>query len=390
MGATEANTYYKDKVYEKAHQKPKKLRRDDTSNPVYVHLIPHTHDDVGWLKTVDEYYVGSNQESQHAEVHLILTTVMDELRKNPSRKFTYVEMKFFTMWYERQTDEIKQELKKYVSEGRFEFVNGGWSMHDEATPHYEDMINNMAFGHEFLEKEFGVRPRVGWHVDPFGHSNANPRLFADMGFDSWLFARLDYEDKNERLASKSMNTLWRPFSKHFGKEKQIYTSMMKDHYCWFDGFYYDERFDNADPMVTDKRLDTFDADQKMDRFMSYVAELEDGYRGNHFMIPWGCDFTFANARLNFEDLDTIIKYINANNDQNVQLIYSTPGQYIDALHSQDIVWPTKYADMFPYADNPYDIWSGYYTSRQHAKQDVRNGQQALHDFSKIYSLAALH
>jgi alpha-mannosidase len=43
-----------------------------------------------------------------------------------------------------------------------------------------------------LMKEFGVKPRIGWHVDPFGHSNASPRLFAEMGFDAWFFARLDY------------------------------------------------------------------------------------------------------------------------------------------------------------------------------------------------------
>jgi len=35
-------------------------------------------------------------------------------------------------------------------------------MHDEAAPHYEDMINNMMVGHEFVLKEFGVKPRVGW------------------------------------------------------------------------------------------------------------------------------------------------------------------------------------------------------------------------------------
>ena len=71
-------------------------------------------------------------------------------------------MKFFTMWWEDQTEEMKQDVRTLVSEGRLELLNAGWSMHDEACPHYEDMITNMQMGHDFVLKEFGVKPRIGW------------------------------------------------------------------------------------------------------------------------------------------------------------------------------------------------------------------------------------
>jgi len=77
--------------------------RKNQNTTLYVHLIPHTHDDLGWLKTVDQYYSGTSQNAQHAGVKLIIDRVVDELLKDPKRVFTYVEMKFFTMWYQRQT-----------------------------------------------------------------------------------------------------------------------------------------------------------------------------------------------------------------------------------------------------------------------------------------------
>ena len=71
-------------------------------------------------------------------------------------------MKFFTMWWKDQTEDIKQGVRTLVSQGRLELLNAGWSMHDEACPHYEDMITNMQMGHDFVLKEFGVKPRIGW------------------------------------------------------------------------------------------------------------------------------------------------------------------------------------------------------------------------------------
>jgi Glycosyl hydrolases family 38 N-terminal domain len=66
---------------------------------ITVHLISHTHDDVGWLKTVDEYYSGVDNDIAQASVHLIIETVINELLSDPIKRFTYVEMKFFSMWW---------------------------------------------------------------------------------------------------------------------------------------------------------------------------------------------------------------------------------------------------------------------------------------------------
>lgn len=60
-----------------------------------VHVIPHSHDDVGWLKTLDQYFWGIHDDIQRANVFLILDSVITELEQNPERKFTQVEMAFF-------------------------------------------------------------------------------------------------------------------------------------------------------------------------------------------------------------------------------------------------------------------------------------------------------
>ena len=61
--------------------------------------------------------------------------VVASLQENPQRKFTYVEQKFFSMWWERQNDATKESVRSLVKNGQLNFVNGGWCMHDEAATH---------------------------------------------------------------------------------------------------------------------------------------------------------------------------------------------------------------------------------------------------------------
>ena len=236
-----------------------------------------------------------------------------------------------------------------VKEGRLDFVNAGWSMHDEACTHHDDMMNNMMIGHEFLEREFDFRPTVGWHIDPFGHSNGNPRLFAEMGMDAWFFARLDYQDKVKRLEERSMEWVWKPFSESLGDRVSIFTHAMSDHYSQPSGLGYDERNWRDDPTVADETLETYNADRKAEDLWQYIKHMSMHYRGSNLFIPWGDDFAFGDAHLAFEPLDELLSYFNEHYDD-ITVLYSTPSQYINALKEEEIEWPVRYDDMFPYAD----------------------------------------
>lgn len=92
--------------------------------------MPHTHDDVGWLKTVDQYYYGSRSTIQKAGVQYILDSVVQALLKDPAKKFIYVESFFFFKWYDEQSTELQEQVKMLVNEGRLEFIGGvSWSCH---------------------------------------------------------------------------------------------------------------------------------------------------------------------------------------------------------------------------------------------------------------------
>jgi hypothetical protein len=101
-------------------------------------------------------------------------------------------------------------------------------MSDEANPYYEDIIDQMTIGHKWLLDTFGVRPSIGWHIDPFGHSSTNAALFSQMGFNAWFFARIDYQDKMVRLRDKSLEMVWHP-QQASGDDNYIFTGVNYNH-----------------------------------------------------------------------------------------------------------------------------------------------------------------
>ncbi|XP_038999526.1 probable alpha-mannosidase At5g13980 [Hibiscus syriacus] len=333
-----------------------------------VHLVAHSHDDVGWLKTVDQYYVGSNNSIQGACVQNVLDSIVPALLADKNRKFIYAEQAFFQRWWRDQSETVQEIVKQLINSGQLELINGGMCMHDEAAPHYIDMIDQTTLGHRFIKQEFNITPRIGWQIDPFGHSAVQAYLLsAEVGFDSLFFGRIDYQDRGKRKDEKSLEVVWRG-SKSLGSSAQIFAGAFPKNYEPPSNFYYEVNDDS--PIVQDNmELFDYNVPERVNEFVAAALSQANITRTNHVMWTMGTDFKYQYAHTWFRQMDKFIHYVNQ--DGRVNALYSAPSIYTDAKYATNEAWPLKTDDYFPYADYINAYWTGYFTSRPALKGYVR-------------------
>ena len=316
-------------------------------------------------------------------------------------KIRYVEQGFFQRWWGEQNEATKALVHKLVENGQFEFNLGGWVMSDEAVATYEDVINEMTLGAKFIYDEFGVRPTVGWSIDPFGHSKEIEALYADIGMDGFGINRVHYQDKANRIKNQKLEFVWRG-SNSQGQKSDMFVHMMDNHYCspsecdflanssgecmyrtrdsiWFQ--------DNED-------LPTYkvNAEEKAQAFVNMVKERATYYdNGNNLLITWGCDFTFWSAPVSYASMDKLIKYVNENEDRfGVHVQYAVFSDYIKAVNKHKKQWEVYEGDFMPYASDPDAYWTGYYTSRGRTKGLNRRTMNELAAAELYLSLAKVY
>lgn len=283
--------------------------RPYATDKLNVHFVPHSHDDVGWKKTVDQYFDGTKDEWLQpggiltANVGLTLDSVVRALWDNPNRRFIEVEIAFFSRWWRAQPvgSTWYNRTLELVQQGRLEFINGGWCMHDEASPHYIDMIDQTSLGHRFLQREFGVVPRVTWQIDPFGHSSTQASLLgAEAGFDALYFGRCDYQDKLHRQATGTMESVWRA-SPSLGSEADLFTGVLNWNYNPPPSFNWDvnrmswgtKNGGQPLPIVDDPRLQEYNVQERVDTFVKAVESTHTAYVSGHLLVPFGSDFAVS-------------------------------------------------------------------------------------------------
>ena len=273
-----------------------------------IHLIMHSHDDPGWLKTPHQYYYGTDIAWHPAagSVKQILDSTVAELLKYPQRKFIQVEIVYFELWWLEQSTLMRFLVKNIVKEGRLEFINGGWCMNDEASTHYNAIIDQMTYGLKFIEDNFGAdaRPRIAWHIDPFGHSAEQASLFSQMSFDGFFLGRVNYADKASRMRSENMEFVWRG-TKSLGQNSDIFTGVTYNLYQPPKGFCFDERCSSFyhEPAIPD-------GPNRVSEFIRLACEQAKHYRSSDVMVTMGGDFLYERAYSWYTNVDKLISDVN--------------------------------------------------------------------------------
>lgn len=342
-----------------------------------VHIICHTHLDTGWVETFDQYYYGY--------VETIINSVVKSLLENPRRRFIFVETSFFMRWWRDQNEYMRSRFKKLVTNGQMEFISGGWSMNDEAVSHYSAVIDQMTLGHKSLYRLFGQCggvPKIGWQIDPFGHSREYASLLSQMGFDGLFLGRIDFQDKMFRQNMQSMEFVWKSSPSLGAYKTDMFTCILPNTYSPPEQFCFDVN-------CNDEQLNKYNIQQKATHFSLMMMKQAESYATNHTLVTMGMDFHYRDANKWYTNLDMLVDEIQSNPMKyKINLVYSTPSCYLKNIHKQSHVsWPVKLDDFFPYADAHNSYWTGYFTSRPGLKYQIVMGNNFLQAAKQLSVLA---
>ncbi|KAF0876221.1 MA2A2 mannosidase, partial [Crocuta crocuta] len=382
---------------------------DWDAEDLLVFVVPHSHNDPGWIKTFDKYYT---EQTQH-----ILNSMVSKLQEDPRRRFLWAEVSFFAKWWDNINAQKKAACvlhSRLVGNGQLEIVTGGWVMPDEANSHYFALIDQLIEGHQWLEKNLGATPRSGWAVDPFGYSPTIPYLLRRANLTSMLIQRVHYAIKKHFASTYSLEFMWRQ-TWDPDSSTDIFCHMMPFYSydvphtcgpdpkicCQFDFKRLPGGRINCPWKVPPRAITEANVAERAALLLDQYRKKSRLFRSNVLLVPLGDDFRYDKPQewdAQFFNYQRLFDFLNSKPDLHVQAQFGTLSDYFDALYKRTGVepgvrppgFPVLSGDFFSYADREDHYWTGYYTSRPFYKSLDRVLEAHLRGAEILYSLAVAH
>lgn len=379
---------------------------DWDAEDLQVFVVPHSHNDPGWIKTFDKYYT---EQTQH-----ILNSMVAKLQEDPRRRFLWAEVSFFAKWWDNISAQKKAAVRRLVGNGQLEIATGGWVMPDEANSHYFALIDQLIEGHQWLERNLGATPRSGWAVDPFGYSSTMPYLLRRANLTSMLIQRVHYAIKKHFAATHSLEFMWRQ-TWDSDSSTDIFCHMMPFYSydvphtcgpdpkvcCQFDFKRLPGGRINCPWKVPPRTITEANVAERAALLLDQYRKKSRLFRSNVLLVPLGDDFRYDKPQewdAQFSNYQRLFDFLNSKPELHVQAQFGTLSEYFDALYKRTGVepglrppgFPVLSGDFFSYADREDHYWTGYYTSRPFYKSLDRVLEAHLRGAEILYSLAVAH
>ncbi|HEX5131883.1 MAG TPA: glycoside hydrolase family 38 C-terminal domain-containing protein, partial [Candidatus Krumholzibacteria bacterium] len=145
--------------------------------PSTIFLVPHTHYDVVWAMTKDDYL----------RIHKKLLRQALDMIKRGEFKFL-VEQTYLLEQIESDDPAMFAEIRDAIRDGHLEIADGEYLMPDPMIPAEEVLVREILFGKLYCRERFGIDVPVAWMSDGFGLNAQLPQIYRKSGY-RWLAFR---------------------------------------------------------------------------------------------------------------------------------------------------------------------------------------------------------
>ncbi|XP_071128530.1 alpha-mannosidase 2-like [Mytilus edulis] len=368
------------------------------SEPLRIIVVPHSHNDPGWLWTFEDYYTIRTRQ--------ILTNTIEALNRFPDFRMIWTETVFLDRWWKESREPLRLAFRDLVQKGKIEILSGGWVSVDEATTHYTAVLDQMIEGHLWIKEHFGIYPNISWSIDPFGYSSTLPYLWRKAGMKDMAILRIHGAVKGFMGNRKMLTFNWRqPWDKHGDHDIMCHVEPFTlyniecscgpdTEICKVLDFSSVGSFpDNDQPINFGKNRRAQNFEDFAELVVGQYKQKAALYKHNVILMPHGDDFRYIESydfQTNYENMKRLMDYVNKKSEWNIKMEFGTVSDYFNILHAEIKKSKLKdvslTGDFFTYTDKDNEYWSGYFTTRPFDKRMIRELQEYLRATETFMSL----
>ncbi|MFP7171760.1 alpha-mannosidase [Terribacillus halophilus] len=173
-------------VYEANDHLQDRLDAMDSSSPVTIRCIGHTHIDVAWLWRLKHTREKAGRS---------FSTALRLMERYPDYKFLQTQPQLYS-YVKQDFPELYAQIKERIAEGQWEVDGAMWLEADCNLPSGESLVRQILQGAKFIQEEFGKDVHYLWLPDVFGYSWALPQILTKAGINTFLTSKISWNQFN--------------------------------------------------------------------------------------------------------------------------------------------------------------------------------------------------